>query len=193
MVLLRWLSSRFLISKETFKVHQKDTLDLAIHSSCVKALHGRGCLRLKQVLDTENLRPHHPPPPRLSAPPQPSTCLRGMLSLANGPQTLKEFDMTNLRPTWAVHWLRQSKTKGQYHAFAAPSPPRDWHGSPYPTHAELAQGLSLTMRPTRTASPLCFFSPQWPENRLSPGSCAIAGRIDSFLVWISVTSSENQQ
>ena len=181
MVLLRWLSSWFLISKETCKVHQKDTLDLAIHSSCVKALHGRGCLRLKQVLGTENLRPHHFPP-WLSAPPQPSTCLKGMLSLANGPQTLKEFDMTNLRQTWPVHWLCQSKTNGQYHAFAAPSsPPRDWHGGPYPTHGELAQGLSLTMRPTRTASPLRFFSPQWPETRLSPGSC---GRIDSFLVWI---------
>ena len=53
MVLLRWLSSWFLISRETFKVHQKDTLDLAIHSSCLKDLHDRGCLRLKQVLSRE--------------------------------------------------------------------------------------------------------------------------------------------
>ena len=29
MVLLRWLSPWFLISKEPFKVHQKDILDLA--------------------------------------------------------------------------------------------------------------------------------------------------------------------
>ena len=56
-----------------------------------------------------------------------------------------------------MHWLSQSKTNGRYHAFAAPSPPSDWHGGPFPTHGELAQGLSLTMRPTRTASPLCFF------------------------------------
>ena len=81
-----------------------------------------------------------------------------MLSLANESQTLKEFDMTNLRQTWQVHWLGQSKTNGQYPAFAAPfPPPRDLHGGPFPTHGELAQGLTLTMRPTRTASPLTFF------------------------------------
>ena len=56
-------------------------------------------------------------------PPQPSRCLRGMLSLANGPQTLQEFDMTSLRQTWRVHGLCHSKSKGQYHAFAAPPPP----------------------------------------------------------------------
>ena len=80
-----------------------------------------------------------------------------MLSLANGSQTLKEFDMRNLRQTWPVHWLGQSKTKGQYHAFAAPSPTRDLHGGPFPTHGELTQGLTLIMRPTRTAIPLMFF------------------------------------
>ena len=101
-------------------------------------------------------------------------CLREMLSLANGPQTLKEFDMTNLQQTWRVYWLCHSKANKQHHAFAAPSPPpRDWHGGPFPTHGELAQELSLTMRPTRTASPLSLFSSQWPETcRLSPGSCA---------------------
>ena len=45
-----------------------------------------------------------------------------MLSLASGPQTVKEFEMTNLRQTWPVHWLCQSKTNGQCHAFAAYSP-----------------------------------------------------------------------
>ena len=99
--------------------------------------------------------------------------MRGMLSLADGPQTLKEFDMTNLGQTWRVHWLCQNKINGQYQAFAAPSPARDWHGGPFfPTHGELAQGLSLTKRRTRTVSPLCFFSTQWPETWLSPGSCA---------------------
>ena len=86
MVLLRWFSSWFLISKRNIQVHQKDTLDLAIHSSCLKALNDRGCLRLNQVLSREF---------KVKSPPQPSTCLRGMLSLANGPQTLQEFDMTN--------------------------------------------------------------------------------------------------
>ena len=52
--------------------------------------------------------------------------------------------------------LSQTRTNGRYNAFAAPSPPRDWHGGPFPTHGELAQGLSLTMRPIRTASPICF-------------------------------------
>ena len=61
-----------------------------------------------------------------------------------------------------MHWLSRSKTNGQYHVFTAPPsslphPPRDWHRGPFPTHGELAQRLSLTMRPTRTASPLCFF------------------------------------
>ena len=50
MVLLRWFSSWFLISKRNIQVHQKDTLDLAIHSSCLKALNDGGCLRLNQVL-----------------------------------------------------------------------------------------------------------------------------------------------
>ena len=36
-----------------------------------------------------------------------------------------------------MHWLSQSKTDGRYHAFAAPSSPRDWHGGPFPTHGEL--------------------------------------------------------
>ena len=53
MVLLRWLSSWFLISKRNIQVHQKDTLDLSIHSSCLKALNDGGRLRLKQVLSRE--------------------------------------------------------------------------------------------------------------------------------------------
>ena len=91
-----------------------------------------------------------------------------MFSLASGPQTLKEFDISNLRQTWRAHWVRQSKTNGQYQAFPAPLPPRDWLWGPFRTHGELAQGVSLTMRPTTTASPLCFFSPQWPETCAKP-------------------------
>ena len=54
-----------------------------------------------------------------------------------------------------------------------PPPLGHLHGGPFQTHGELAQGLSLTMRTTRTASPLCFFSPQWPETvaRLLCGKC----------------------
>ena len=70
MVLLRWLSSWFLISKRNIQVHQKDTLDLAIHSSCLQALNDGGCLRLNQVLSREfkvkSPLPDFLPPPRPS-------------------------------------------------------------------------------------------------------------------------------
>ena len=52
-LLLRCLSSWFLISKRNIQVHQIDTLDLSIHSSGLKALNDGGCLRLKQVLSRE--------------------------------------------------------------------------------------------------------------------------------------------
>ena len=162
MVLLRRLSSWFLISKRNIQVHQKDTLDLAIHSSCLRFLNDGGCLRLNQVLSREfkvKSPPWLPPPPSLA---------RAWGECFHWPMGLKRYK--NL--TWPVHWLSQSRTNGRYPAFAAPSPAKDWHEGPFPTHGELAQGLSLTMRPTRTASPLCFFSPQWPETWLSPGSCA---------------------
>ena len=63
MVLLRWLSSWFLNSKRNIQVHQKDTLDLSIHSSCFKALNDGGCLRLNQVrrlTEGTTLLPHPP-------------------------------------------------------------------------------------------------------------------------------------
>ena len=138
MVLLKWLSSCFLISKRNIQVHQKDTLDLSIHSSCWKGQNDGGCLRLNPVLSRE--------------------------FKVKSPPWLE-------RQTWPVHWLSQSRTNRRYHAFVAPSPPKDWHGDPFPTHGELAQGLSLTLRPSRTASPLCFFSRQWPETWLSPAFC----------------------
>ena len=68
-------------------------LHLIIHS---KALHDSGYLRLKQVPSREF---NATSPRDSSPPPEPNTCLREMLSLANGPQTLKEFDTTNLRKT----------------------------------------------------------------------------------------------
>ena len=125
--------------------------------------------RLKQGLGREfrATSPTHPPPPDFL--PHPSLA-RAWGECFHWPMGLKH--LTNLRQTWPGHWLCQSKSNGQYHNFAAPSPARNWHVGPYPTHGELAQGLSLTMNPTRTASPLCFFLPQWPEIWLSPGSCA---------------------
>ena len=66
MVRLRWLSSWFLISKRNVQVHQKDTLHLFIHSSCLKSLNNEGRLRLNQVLSREfkaKSPPWLPPPP----------------------------------------------------------------------------------------------------------------------------------
>ena len=71
--------------------------------------------------------------------------------------------------TLNVNWFCGLETNGPYYAFGAPFLTRDWKGGPFSLHGKLAQGLSLTMRPTRTASPICKFSPQWPETWLSPG------------------------
>ena len=60
MVFLRWLSSWFLISKRNTQLHRKETLDLAIHSSFLKAPHDRRCLRVNQVLSRE-LKVKSPP------------------------------------------------------------------------------------------------------------------------------------
>ena len=165
MVLLRWLSSWFLISKRNIEVHQKDTLALAIHSSCLKALSDGGCLRLNQVLSRE-FKVKSPPPPLTSSTPP------AFIGQWASNITRIWHDKLKAHMTSALTLPAQSKTNGRYQAFAVPFPPRDWHGGPFPTHGELPQGLSLTMRPTRTASPLCFFSPQWPVTWLSPGSCA---------------------
>ena len=70
MVLLSRLSSWFLISKRNIQVHKKDTLELAIHSSCLKAVDDRGRLRLNQVLNGEfkvKSPPDFPPPPCLAS------------------------------------------------------------------------------------------------------------------------------
>ena len=68
MVLLSRLSSWFLISKRNIQVHKKDTLELAIHSSCLKAVDDRGRLRLNQVLNGE-FKVKSPPPDFLPPPP----------------------------------------------------------------------------------------------------------------------------
>ena len=67
MVLLSRLSSWFLISKRNIQAHKKDTLELAIHSSCLKAVDDRGRLRLNQVLNGE-FKVKSPPPPTSSPP-----------------------------------------------------------------------------------------------------------------------------
>ena len=171
MVLLRWLSSWFLISKRNVQVHQKDTLHLSIHSSCLKALNNGGRLRLNQVLSREFKAKS---PPWLPPPPPPSlACAWGeCFHWPIGLKRYKNFTWQTKDRLYQRSDFSQSRTNGRYNAFAAPSSPRDWHGGPFPTHGELAQGLSLTMRPTRTASFLCFFSPQWSETWLSPAFCA---------------------
>ena len=156
MVLLRWLSSWFLISKRNIQLHQKDTLNLAIRSSCLKALNDGGCLRLNQVLRRE-FKVKSPLPDFL----HPPSLARSWGECFHWPMGLKHYkNLTNLRLTKGTTLLQH------------PPPSRDWHRGPFLARGELAQGLSLTMRPTRRASPLCFFSPQWPETWLSPGSCA---------------------
>ena len=169
MVLLRWLSSWFLINKETFKLHQKGTLDLAIvkHSRCLKALHDIGCLRLKQVLGRE-FKATSPPPDFLPHPSLASAwgeCFYWPMGLKHRIWHDKlKADMTSALTLEPQDW----RTVPRFFS----TPLRDWYGSPFPTHGKLAQGLHLTMRSTRTASPLCLFSPQWPETWLSSGSCA---------------------
>ena len=145
MGLLRWLSSWFVVSEETFKV--KVILDLAIHSSCLKALHDRGCLRLKQVLSGEFKATSPPSPPDFL--PHPS------LAGAWG----ECFHWPNITRIWhdkLTADMTSALTLPRF--FSTLPPPRDWHGGPFPNHGELAQGLSLTMRPTRTASPPFSYS-----------------------------------
>ena len=175
MVLLRWRSSWFLISRETFKVLQKDTLELAIHSICLKDLHDRGCLRLKQVLSRE-FKSTSPPLTFFPPPPPPP------FSVPEGNAFIGQQWASNIKIIWhgklRVHKMG-ALTNGLHHAFAAPSPPpKDWHGGPFPTHGELARVLSLTMRLTRTANPQCLFSPQWPETWLSLSCANILGRFE---------------
>ena len=151
MALLRWLCSWFLISKRSIQVHQKDTLDLAIHPSCLKALNDGGCLRLNQVLSREFKVKS--PPLTSSTPP---SLARAWGECFHWPMGLKHYK--NL--TW--------QTKGR-HDQCTDSPRAGLtEGTTLLKHP---QGLSLTMRPTRTASPLCFFSPQWPETWLSSAFC----------------------
>ena len=155
MVLLRWLSSWFLISKRNIQVHQKDTLDL-------KALNDGGRSRLNQVLRRE-FKVKSPLPDFL----HPPSLARSWGECFHWPMGLKHYK--NL--TWQAYGRHDectdsatARVKGSTTLLQHPPPPRDWHGGPFSTHGELAQGLSLTIRPSRTASPLCLFAaPQWPE------------------------------
>ena len=105
----------------------KDTLNLVI-SSCFKALHDRGSLRLKLALSREfkAISPTSPQPETAS---QPSTWVRGILSLANRPETFEEFGMINLKQTH-YHWSDSQERLTDHTTLLQhpPLPPRDWHG-----------------------------------------------------------------
>ena len=73
-------------------LHQKDILNLAISSYFKPALLDRGSLRLKLAL-SRAFKATSPPRPDTAS--QPSTWVGGILSLANRPETFKEFGMTN--------------------------------------------------------------------------------------------------
>ena len=138
MVLLRWLSSWFLISKRNIKVHQKDTQDLAIHSSCLKALDDGGCLR-HQVLSREfkdKSPPWLPPPPSLA---------RAWGKCFHWPMDLKHYKnltwQTKGRHDQCTDSPRARLTEGTT-LLQHPPPARDWHGGPFSANDELAKGPS---------------------------------------------------
>ena len=154
MVLLRRLSSWFLISKRNSQVYQKDTLDLAIHSSCLKALNDGGRLRLNQVLSRESRLNHLPltssTPPRLA---------RACGECFHWPMSLKHYKnltwQTKGRHDQCTDSLMQSKTNGRYHAFAAPSPSRDWPGLFNPRR--VSSGTELDNETNQDSKPPMFF------------------------------------
>ena len=127
-------------------------------------LHDRGSLRLK--LAKQRIEGHITPAPWPDTASQPSTSLR--ISFHCGQSAWNLFK--NL--AWQTHRLKriqdqwtESPERLTEHTtlLQHPPPTRDWHGGPFPPHGKLAQGLSLTMRPTKTARPLWQFSPQSPE------------------------------
>ena len=69
-------------------IHQKDTLDLAIHPSCLKALNDGGCLRLNQVLSKE-LKVKSPP--LTSSTPPPPSLARAWGECFHSPMGLKHY------------------------------------------------------------------------------------------------------
>ena len=127
-------------------------------------LHDRDSLRLKLALSRE-LKVTSQPPPDLTLP-RSRAHRWGYPFIGQSAWNL----FKNL--AWQTHRLKriqdqwtESPERLTEHTtlLQHPPPTRDWHGGPFPPHGKLAQGLSLTMRPTKTASPLWKFSPQWPE------------------------------
>ena len=140
MGLLRWLSSWFLISKDQNKqVHQKDTLDLAIHPNCFKALHDRGCHN--QGIQGQNI------PLTWHAPPPAQQVGHGNAFIGQSASNIKSIWHDKLQAdTWWVHWLSKSKTNGPYHAFTAPPSPNPRYGltcRPLPTLWQVSSGTEL--------------------------------------------------
>ena len=145
--LLWWLSSWFLISKGIFKSIKK-TLStwpsLAAPTLFMTEAAETGPKQRIQGHINPDGRPPPPPPAltrKFKAPPPPPP------------------------PPPHDQWTDSIReTKWPYLAFAVPSPPRPGIEMDNPSQplGKLAQGLSLTMTSTKTASPLWKLSPQSP-------------------------------
>ena len=151
-----------------------------MHSSCFKALHDRGSLRLKQAQSREfkatslTLTCSHPP--------QLINWVRGMLSLASWPQTFIKNLAWHTRNKHMISELILQRLTD--HAFVAPSHARDWHGHPFPPHGKLAQSFSLQWRIFWAFSRLVFkYSARcWPRGVTPRAKVASSGpSLASFL------------
>ena len=150
MVLLRCLSSWFLISKRNIQVHQKDTLDLSIHSSGLKALNDGGCLRLTQFLSRE-FKVKSPPPP------QPSTCLRECFHWPMGLKRYKNLTgQTKVRHDQCTDSPGTGLTEGTT-LLQHPPPPQGLTWRPLSNPWRVGSGTELGNETNQDSKPPMFF------------------------------------
>ena len=150
--LLWWLSSWFLISKGIFKSIKKT---LSTWPSLAALT-----LFMTEAAETgpkQRIQGHiTPPPPRPFHLTRPHSWAHGWGESFRWLSVLKQ---THDQWTDSIR-----ETKWPYLDFAVPSPPRPGVEMDNPSQplGKLAQGLSLTMTSTKTASPLWKLSPQSP-------------------------------